>query len=120
MGLPLTSGRPPEKSTHLATRIEYTDFGTYAPAIARWETVTGRDAPPPTNPPRRKDNKPQLSAHFVEWLMGLPDGHVTGPDLNLSRERQLRMLGNGVVPQQAALAVHTLINTAQEAENVHV
>lgn len=120
MGLPRTSGRPPEKSTHLATRLEYTDFGTYAPAIARWERVTGRAAPPPTNPPRRAGGKPQLSARFVEWLMGLPDGHVTGPDLNLSRERQLRMLGNGVVPQQAALAVHTLIHTAKDVENGNV
>lgn len=120
MGLPRTSGRPPEKSTHLATRLEYTDFGTYAPAIARWEKVTGRAAPPPTNPPRRAGGKPQLSARFVEWLMGLPDGHVTSPDLDLSRERQLRMLGNGVVPQQAALAVHTLIHTAKDVEHVNV
>lgn len=120
MGLPRTSGRPPEKSTKLATRLEYTDYGDYAPAIARWEKVTGRDAPPPTYPPRREGGKPQLSARFVEWLMGLPDGHVTSPDLDLSRERQLRMLGNGVVPQQAALAVHTLIHTAKEAENGHV
>lgn len=117
MGLPRTSGRPPEKSTHLATRLEYTDYGNYAPAIARWEKVTGRQAPPPTTPPRREGGKPQLSAKFVEWLMGLPDGHVTSPDLGLSRERQLRMLGNGVVPQQAALAVHTLIHTAKDVEN---
>lgn len=116
-GLPRTSGRTPEKSTKLATRLEYTDFGNYAPAIARWEKVTGRAAPPPTTPPRREGSKRQLSARFVEWMMGLPDGHVTGPDLNLSREKQLRMLGNGVVPQQAALAVHTLIHTAKEAEN---
>ena len=46
MGLPRTSGRPPEKSTHLATRLEYTNYGDYAPAIARWEQVTGRAAPP--------------------------------------------------------------------------
>lgn len=118
MGLPRTSGRPPEKSTHLATRLEYTDFGTYAPAIARWEQVTGRQAPPPTTPPRRAGGKPRLSARFVEWMMGLPDGHVT--DLDLSRERQLRMLGNGVVPQQAALAVHTLIHTAKDVENGNV
>lgn len=120
MGLPRTAGRPPEKSTHLATRLEYTDFGTYAPAIARWEKVTGRAAPPPTNPPRRAGGKPQLSARFVEWMMGLPDGHVTGPDLGLSRELQLRALGNGVVPQQAALAVHTLIHTAKDVENGNV
>lgn len=115
MGLPRTSGRPPEKSTKLATRLEYTDYGNYAPAIARWEKVTGRQAPPPTTPPRREGSKPQLSARFVEWMMGLPDGHVTS--LDLSRERQLRMLGNGVVPQQAALAVHTLIHIAKDLEN---
>lgn len=92
-------------------------YGPYAPAIARWEKVTGRAAPPPTTPPRREVGKPQLSARFVEWMMGLPEGHVTGPDLDLSRERQLRMLGNGVVPQQAALAVNTLIHTAKDVEN---
>ena len=118
LGLPRTSGRPPEKSTKLATRLEYTDYGDYAPAIARWEQVTGRDAPPPTTPPRREGGKPQLSARFVEWMMGLPAGHVT--DLDLSRERQLRMLGNGVVPQQAALAVSTLIHTAKDVENAYV
>lgn len=106
MGLPRTSGRPPEKSTHL----EYTDYGDYAPAIARWEQVTGRAAPPPSTPSRRPGGKPQLSARFVEWMMGLPDGHVTGPDLDLPREHQLRLLGNGVVPQQAALAVGVLVN----------
>lgn len=116
MGLPRTSGRPPEKSTHLATRLEYTDYGTYQPAITRWEQVTGRAAPPPTDPPRREGGKPRLSARFVEWMMGLPDGHVTGPDLDLSRERQLRMLGNGVVPQQAALAVSSLIQTIKDVE----
>jgi Site-specific DNA methylase len=114
MGLPRTSGRPPEKSTHLATRLEYTDYGTYAPAIARWEKVTGRAAPPPSTPSRRPGGKPQLSARFVEWLMGLPDGHVTGPDLALPREHQLRLLGNGVVPQQAALAVRQLTQTVRK------
>ena len=120
MGLPRTSGRPPEKSTKLATRLEYTDYGDYAPAIARWEQVTGRAAPPPTNPPRREGGKPQLSAKFVEWMMGLPDGHVTGPDLNLSREHQLRMLGNGVVPQQAALAVSSLLQIVKGLEDVNI
>ena len=97
-----------------------TAYGPYAPAIARWEQVTGRAAPPPTTPPSRAGGKPRLSARFVEWMMGLPEGHVTGPDLDLSRERQLRMLGNGVVPQQAALAVRTLIHTAKDLENGNV
>lgn len=41
---------------------------------------------------------------FVEWMMGLPSGWVTDPHLDVSRTQQLRMLGNAVVPQQAALA----------------
>lgn len=100
---------------HEAVAATDATFGPYAPAITRWEKVTGRAAPPPTTPPRRAGGKPQLSARFVEWMMGLPDGHVT--DLDLSRERQLRLLGNGVVPQQAALAVHTLIHTAKDVDN---
>jgi DNA (cytosine-5)-methyltransferase 1 len=35
--------------------------------------------------------------------MGLPAGHVTGVP-GLSRNDQLKALGNGVVPQQAAYA----------------
>lgn len=95
----------------VATNSNLTHFGPYAKAIARWEQITSRQAPPPTTPPRRPGGKPRLSTQFVEWLMGLPDGHVTGPDLGLPREHQLRLLGNGVVPQQAALAVRTLINS---------
>lgn len=105
---------------HEVANAIMTAYGPYAPAIARWEQVTGRAAPPTHDTPRRAGGKPRLSARFVEWMMGLPEGHVTGPDLDLSRERQLRMLGNGVVPQQAALAVHTLIHTAKDLENGNV
>ena len=38
--------------------------------------------------------------------MGLPDGHVTGH--GLSHAQELKMLGNGVVPQQAILALKLL------------
>ncbi|MDU6418811.1 MAG: DNA cytosine methyltransferase [Corynebacterium sp.] len=112
MGLPRMSGRPPEKATKLATRIEYTDFGMYAPAIARWEQVLSRPAPAPTIPPTREGGRARLSTKFVEWLMGLPDGHVTGEDLGLTREQQLRLLGNGVVPQQGAAAIYQLTKIA--------
>ena len=98
----------------IATSADMNRFGPYAAAIARWEQVTGRAAPRPSTPSRRAGGKPQLSARFVEWLMGLPDGHVTGPDLNLPREHQLRLLGNGVVPQQAALAVRQLTQTVRK------
>ena len=39
--------------------------------------------------------------------MGLPAGHVT--DVGLTRNEQLKALGNGVVPQQAELALRILL-----------
>jgi len=41
-------------------------------------------------------------------MMGLPDGWVTAVT-GLSRNDMLRILGNGVVPQQAELAVRTML-----------
>lgn len=76
-------------------------WGDYAPAISRWEALT-RPAPAPTLPTGR-GGKHQLSAAFVEWMMGLPQGWVT--DTDTTRNEQLKALGNGVVPQQAAEAI---------------
>ena len=39
-------------------------------------------------------------------MMGLPEGHVCA--LGLSRTAELKMLGNGVCPQQTALALEVL------------
>lgn len=79
-------------------------WGAYESAIRRWELVTGRTAPRPTEPGRTGE---RLSPRFVEWLMGLPAGWVTDvPDL--TRNQQLKALGNGAVPQQAALAISVL------------
>lgn len=86
--------------------IEVQRFGPYGPAIARWEQVLGREAPEPTQPGR---NSPVLAPAFVEWMMGLPEGWVTDPAIGLTRNQQLKALGNGVVPQQAALALHLLL-----------
>jgi len=80
-------------------------WGPYADAVARWELLLGRPAPAPTQPGRH--GKPVLAPRFVEWLMGLPDGFVT--DLPLPRTLALRVLGNGVVPQQAAVALRLLL-----------
>ena len=82
-------------------------WGDYAPAIARWEHVIGRPAPAPTEP--GKNGNPRLSPLFVEWLMGLPAGHVTDPAIGLTRNEQLKALGNGVVPQQAAAAAQAFL-----------
>lgn len=85
------------------------DWGIYGPAIERWESVIGRPAPAPTNPDGKGGNH-RLSSGFVEWMMGIPAGHVTSPAIGLTRNEQLRALGNGVVPQQAALALTVLLN----------
>ncbi|WP_091514035.1 DNA cytosine methyltransferase [Amycolatopsis sacchari] len=84
------------------------DWGDYTTAIRRWELILGRPAPPPTELGRT--GRPRLSPRFVEWMMGLPDGFVTDPALGLPRNAQLRALGNGVVPQQAAHAITLLID----------
>lgn len=85
------------------------DWGQYELAVRRWERVTRRVAPAPTNPDG-KNKGHRLSSRFVEWMMGLPEGHVT--DVGLTRNQQLKALGNGVVPQQAELAVKTLLEVS--------
>ena len=57
--------------------------------------------------PHPLDLNNKLNAKFVEYMMGLPEGWVT--DLPLSRSQQLKILGNGVVPQQAYLALQLLL-----------
>lgn len=81
-------------------------WGAYAPAIRRWELILGRPAPAPTQTGARGGQ--QLSPRFVEWMQGLPDGWVTGVP-GISRNEQLKMLGNGVVPQQAEAALRWLL-----------
>lgn len=66
--------------------------------------VTRREMSMQTPPNTLVDGK--LNAKFVEYMMGLPTGWVT--DLDLSRAQQLKMLGNGVVPQQAYYALELL------------
>jgi DNA (cytosine-5)-methyltransferase 1 len=46
-------------------------------------------------------------------MMGLPAGWVT--DVPISRNEQLKALGNGVVPQQAVEALRRLLPIASEA-----
>jgi DNA (cytosine-5)-methyltransferase 1 len=87
-----------------ATPAAAVTWGAYEPAIRQWEEILGRPAPQPTEAGTR--GQPRLSARFVEWMMGMPAGWVT--DLPLTRTAQMRLLGNGVVPQQAITGFHTL------------
>jgi DNA (cytosine-5)-methyltransferase 1 len=59
------------------------------------------------NIPNTLDQDGKLNPQFVEYMMGLPEGWVT--DAGLSRTQQLKMLGNGVVPQQALFALSQIM-----------
>lgn len=76
------------------------DWAQFEPAIKRWEKVLGRPAPEPL-----ADGK--LNPLFTEWLMGLPEGWIT--DIDISWSQKIKACGNGVVRQQAKLALERLI-----------
>lgn len=84
-------------------------WAEYFPAITRWEHITGRTAPDPTT--TNRTGRTVLNPGFVEWMMGLPAGWVTDVP-GISRNGQLHLLGNGVVPQQARAALAELTSRA--------
>ncbi len=107
-------------------------WGKYEPAIRRWEAIT-REAPSPTEPGAR--GNPRLAAQFSEWMQGWPLGWVTRVGIShperpgmlkngvprdhataaLSRSAMLRIIGNGVVPQQAVAALYWLLSVCEVA-----
>lgn len=89
-----------------ADRHSSVDWGRYGPAVRRWELTLGRPAPNPTEAGR--NGRPRLNAAFAEWMMGIPADHVTGVDI--PRAAQLKAIGNGVCPQQAAFALQQLLD----------
>lgn len=80
----------------LAQEVQY-NLGAYQDAINLWEHITGQH-------PKPVDDKGMLTPEFVEWMMGLPQGWVTGADI--TRNAKLKLLGNGVVPLQAQQAIY--------------
>ena len=80
-------------------------WGRYADAINRWEHITGRPAPAPAL--LNDADGPRPAPAFVEWLMGLPTGWVTDTD-QLTQNKQITALGNGVLPLQAVSALSLL------------
>ncbi|MFF9361599.1 DNA cytosine methyltransferase [Streptomyces griseoluteus] len=109
-----TTGRfyLPGQAVRLDSRWLASDGTDYGPAIRRWEHITGQPAPCPTEPGTRGNRR--LSPVFVEWMMGLPAGWVTAvPDI--PRKEQLKILGNGVVPQQAHHAYSLLLGAGVSA-----
>lgn len=86
--------------------LDTTNWGKYEPAIRRAEAIVGRPAPSPVNADG-KGGANRLSSRFVEWMMMLPEGWVSGH--HLGRNPELERLGNGVVPLQAAYAVRVMV-----------
>ena len=105
------TGHNQGRRTTLASEVwqteKTTNWGKFEPAIRRWEQVLGRSAPAPTKPDG-KDGAHRLSSEFTEWMMGLPAGWIT--DVGLKRNEELKACGNGVVPQQAELALRILLD----------
>lgn len=97
--------------SRIEDQVLITNWGKFEPAIRRWEALT-RPAPAPTKPDG-KDGAHRLSAEFTEWMMGLPEGWVTSPEIGLKRNDQLKACGNGVVPQQAEMALRILLQGLQ-------
>jgi hypothetical protein len=78
----------------------------YEPAIRRWEAVLDREAPFPAV--LGPEGGVKVAPTFGEWLMGLPEGLIASvPDLTINQ--QLKLVGNGVVPQQAEAAIRFLL-----------
>ena len=122
---PRTAGRPAGNGHQSGHGLDVAATAlTPAPAPrACWSTVAWGEY----EPHRRWEQRPRapraaarragtvrparLSAAFAEWMMGLAPGFVTGVP-GIPRTRQLKIIGNGVVPQQAALALRLLISAA--------
>ena len=90
-------------------RRSHVEWGPFDAAIRRWELIRGTSVPEPTITGARGGRK--LSPFFVEWMMGLPAGWVTEVP-GISINDQLALLGNGVVPAQAWLALRDMVRTA--------
>ena len=103
---PKVEAGDPKKRIENTVLLSEITWGKFEPAIRRWEQVLGRPAPAPTKPDG-KEGAHRLSSKFTEWMMGLPDGWIT--DCGLSRNEELKACGNGVVPQQAELALRILL-----------
>lgn len=97
----------PKSRIEVEVMLGDVSWGKFAPAIRRWEEVLGRPAPAPTKLDG-KDGAPRLSSEFTEWMMGLDHGWIT--DAGLKRNEELKACGNGVVPQQAELALRILLS----------
>lgn len=86
-------------------------LGAFGVRLRLWESITGNPMPEPEEDSPRGGRR--LSARFGEWMMGLTPGWVTG-FRTIPRTAQIRILENGVVPQQGSRAIHSLAQRGLE------
>lgn len=87
--------------------IREEEWGKYTGAIERWATVSGEYPPAHV-----EGDPPAVSPGFVEWMMGLPRGWVSEVK-GITREAMFRVLGNGVMPQQAERGIRLLLGRVE-------
>jgi DNA (cytosine-5)-methyltransferase 1 len=100
--------------------VEYTNTHSERQPLGKYRGTEGRHYRKPQFKPNRVGeiiytqrvpaalDQGKLNVKFVEYMMGLPAGWVT--DVDITRSQQLKILGNGVVPQQAYRALELLCN----------
>lgn len=81
------------------------DWGVYDFYVRRWEQLKGVPVPHPTVRGQRGGDV--LSPYLTEWMMGV-SGWITSVP-GLTRNQQIKLAGNGVVPEQAGLAFEELL-----------
>lgn len=94
----------------LVDGIQGFNWGKYAEAVTQWETILGRPAPHPVED--NANGRPRPTAQFYEWMMGLPEGWVA--EVPIPWGAKIKLLGNGVVPQQAEMALRLLLDNGHE------
>lgn len=108
-GIPLESRRSSgdDSPRPAGARHSILDFGPFSERVRRWEAISDRVAPPAAEV--NAVGSLVVSPAFAEWLMGWPAGWVTAVP-GLTAEEQLRICGNGVVPQCAEAALRWLLS----------
>lgn len=82
-------------------------WGKYEPALTLWAAIIGRPAPEPVVPGVRGSHR--LNPALTEWMMGLDEGHIVDAP-GITDDQARKAAGNGVVPQQAALAIRSILD----------
>ncbi|MDR1214471.1 MAG: DNA (cytosine-5-)-methyltransferase [Propionibacteriaceae bacterium] len=85
-----------------------TRWGRYSPAIDHATHTLVRVPPAPTIV--AKNGTIQANPAFGEWMMGLPEHWITGIP-NMPKFAAGKMIGNGVAPPQAQLALTLILDS---------